>query len=980
MKKTVLSLLLFFLSATIFAQTPDHAYFEKRHEVFFKFSYADKAKINELGKIISIDDVKGNFVFAYANEEEFNKFLKYNIAYEVLPHPGDLPGVKMATSLEEIKAWDSYPTYDAYVAQMNQFQTTYPQLCKIIDAGNTVQSRKILFAKISDNVANNEQEPNVMLSSSIHGDETTGYVLMLRLIDYLLTQYSNNAQIANLVNNLQIWINPLANPDGTYRSGNNSVNGATRSNANNVDVNRNFPDPADGAHPDGNAYQPETTVMMNLAAKYRFFISANFHGGAEVLNYPWDTWVRLHPDDNWMQMICRAYADTVHAHAVSGYLTDLNNGITNGYDWYRITGGRQDFFTYFHRGREVTMEISNTKLLPPSQLPAHWEYHYRSLLMYLQNALYGIRGVVTNTSGQPLKAKIFIQSHDYDNSDILTDSTTGVYTRMIAPGTYTVVVSADSHVTQTFTNIQVVNRQATWLNVALQPVNQPATITWQAAVNVRDNGNENGVLTLGAASNATNGIDGALGEITLPPTPPTGVFDIRFELPVSPAEYSIKDYRRDTLTAGEWVIKLQPGVSGYPFTLSWNPAALPTGTFTLKDAITGTLVNIDMKSQSSYQLTNTGITSLIVAYKKQACTNISLASGWNIVSIPLTAANMGVSVLFPAANSSAYGFNNGYVTTSTMTNGAGYWIRYPQAATVPVCGAGVSVNTIPVNAGWNLVGGYLNSIPVSGISSTPSGIVNSVYYGYNNGYAQAANLESGKGYWVRATQAGVLNLPAAAEKNSGNITEPKSDSYGKIIIRDASGQEGVVYVVPSGVNRVYNELPPLPPAGIMDVRFTDNSNTAGTGSVLQLSSAQYPVSITVNGMDLCLTDVVTGGKLASGSLKDGGTMVLINNAVQQLSVAGFEKPSVFSLEQNYPNPFNPSTVITYQLPEAAKVYLAVYDVLGNEVAVLVNGVQQAGTHQAEFSTSLGKGLASGMYVYRLQAGQHTQVRKMLLMK
>jgi hypothetical protein len=78
-----------------------------------------------------------------------------------------------------------------------------------------------------------------------------------------------------------------------------------------------------------------------------------------------------------------------------------------------------------------------------------------------------------------------------------------------------------------------------------------------------------------------------------------------------------------------------------------------------------------------------------------------------------------------------------------------------------------------------------------------------------------------------------------------------------------------------------------------------------------------------------------------------------------------ELPEYFVLEQNYPNPFNPTTAIRYQLPAAGEVTLAVYDLLGCEVSVLVNERRDAGVHEVNFDAS---GLASGVYLYRLQAG------------
>lgn len=88
-------------------------------------------------------------------------------------------------------------------------------------------------------------------------------------------------------------------------------------------------------------------------------------------------------------------------------------------------------------------------------------------------------------------------------------------------------------------------------------------------------------------------------------------------------------------------------------------------------------------------------------------------------------------------------------------------------------------------------------------------------------------------------------------------------------------------------------------------------------------------------------------------------------------------PLSFSLSQNYPNPFNPSTVISYQLPVSSRVTLKLYDVLGNEVASLVSGEQEAGSYNVTFNSA---GLASGAYIYKLSAGEFIITKKMLLLK
>jgi len=93
-------------------------------------------------------------------------------------------------------------------------------------------------------------------------------------------------------------------------------------------------------------------------------------------------------------------------------------------------------------------------------------------------------------------------------------------------------------------------------------------------------------------------------------------------------------------------------------------------------------------------------------------------------------------------------------------------------------------------------------------------------------------------------------------------------------------------------------------------------------------------------------------------------------------------PDEFSLHQNYPNPFNPTTTILYDLPEAATVYLVIYDVLGRQVRTLVNQDLTAGYHKAVWDATddMGRPLSGGLYIYRIKAGSYSKTRKMVLLK
>lgn len=444
MKKTALFLLISLIS--LFSSGQEH---------YFRFVETDKNVINgTITKIISIDNVKADTVYAYANNKELESFKKFGYKIEFLPAPSisDSKVINMATDITQMSSWDRYPTYEVYRAMMKKFEQDFPNLCKLDSIGTTVEGRKLYVLKISDNVTTNEPEPEVFYTSTMHGDEVTGFVLMLRLADYFLNNYSTDSRIRSMVDNMAIYINPNANPDGTYNTSNSTVSGSTRYNANNIDINRNFPDPRAGDHPDGYSWQPETQAMMNFAKQRHFILAANFHGGIELVNYPWDTWTSAqnpHPDNSWFNTISRAYADTVHKYSPSDYFTGQNNGVTHGGDWYVVTGGRQDYMNYWHQCREITIEISDIKILSSDLLPSYWNYNYRSFLNYLDLAFKGFNGTVKNSLGEPLNAKITVLSHDKDSSHVKTNPNFGNYYRPIWPGTYNVQYSAFGYKDQT---------------------------------------------------------------------------------------------------------------------------------------------------------------------------------------------------------------------------------------------------------------------------------------------------------------------------------------------------------------------------------------------------------------------------------------------------------------------------------------------------------------------------------------------------
>ncbi|PLX06907.1 MAG: hypothetical protein C0594_06585 [Marinilabiliales bacterium] len=314
----------------------------------------------------------------------------------------------------------------------------------------------------------------------MHGDETVGYVLLLRMADYLLSNYGTDTEVTNLVNNMEISINPLANPDGTFRgsASGTDVSSATRYNANNIDLNRNFPT----LNGDSYTLQPEIQCMMDYSDIKDYDMSVNTHGGVELINFPWDTWQSwesMNADHNWWEYVCFVYADQVEIDAPSSYFEGPGNmsygpdnytGVTHGADWYYAIGSRQDYMNYYRYIQEVTLELSDTKLLAVEYLNDHWGYNKQAMLNYMEEALNGFRGIVTDAcTGAPLAdVKVEIIGHDSVNSEVYSNAPVGDYHRPIYEGSYDVTYSLAGYQSQTHT-VTVINGQETRLDVELIP-------------------------------------------------------------------------------------------------------------------------------------------------------------------------------------------------------------------------------------------------------------------------------------------------------------------------------------------------------------------------------------------------------------------------------------------------------------------------------------------------------------------------------
>jgi hypothetical protein len=417
----------------------------------------DVKKLNSLQFSVDYVNSDTQTIIVYVRDEaELTRLISSGFNAEPMP---DL-AKQYADALEQETLHSDNPlreyyTYTEYITFMQNTAAQYPALCQLVQFGTTVQGRPMYFLKISDNVSIQENEPEFRYVSSMHGDEVVGYDLMIRLINLLLSQYNIDQRVTNIVNNTEIWICPMLNPDGYVAH--------SRYNANGSDLNRNFPLPVGSEHPDGMATQPETSAVMTHGSEHSFNLSANFHGGALVANYPWDYIYPLTPDNDLFIQLALSYS--IHNTAMYNS-TEFDQGITNGADWYIAPGTLQDWVYAFNGCFDITIEVSNIKWPSSSTLDSYWAQNQESILTFLEFVHKGVYGTVTNAQGQPLNAVIDI---DASGIDIRTDPDVGDYHRILLPGTYNLTVYADGYQSAT-ASVVVTDGNAVQQNFVLQPV------------------------------------------------------------------------------------------------------------------------------------------------------------------------------------------------------------------------------------------------------------------------------------------------------------------------------------------------------------------------------------------------------------------------------------------------------------------------------------------------------------------------------
>jgi PKD repeat protein len=346
---------------------------------------------------------------------------------------------------------EAYHTYQEIIDLADSLVTHFPDICTKHIFGTSMGGRQLAALKISDNANLDENEAEIFFDGGIHGDEIGASENVIRFARDLCLAYGEDAYITDLIDNREIWLYLMVNPDGRVNM--------SRYNNNGVDLNRDWGYMWNGEGSSTDVYsQQESKALRECSFNNQFVVHTTYHSGIEYISCPWSYRASAPTDMAHILQLAGVYAGT------SGY-TNIPYGQGNT-GMYPINGSTKDSNYGIMGAISWSMEISESKQPPPSQIMFYYNTNKPAMLAMIEYAGYGLEGVITDAvSGEPIAATIFVN----DYLPAYTDPVVGDYHKYVLPGTYSITVKANGYENKTVSGVSVSEQSSTVTNITLDP-------------------------------------------------------------------------------------------------------------------------------------------------------------------------------------------------------------------------------------------------------------------------------------------------------------------------------------------------------------------------------------------------------------------------------------------------------------------------------------------------------------------------------
>lgn len=442
MKKILGVVIIFLFMSTLFAW--------REGEMEIRIFYNSQSQLEQIQKLKLNGDVypNGEAIF-YVVASELQTLESLGINYQI--EKENMREFAANFWKNQDNSREAYHTWDEIIALADSLAGAFPDICKKVVFGTSMGGKELGALKITDNVDLDENEAEVMFDGGIHGDEIGGPENCIRFARDLCRDYGTDPTITALVDNREIWIYYMVNPDGRAAM--------TRYNNNGVDLNRDagYMWDAWGGSP-GPFSQIESKSLRDATFSRQFVVHTTYHSGTESISCPWSYRSSQCPDFDHIIQLAGHYS------SVSGYSNlpyyQGNTGM------YAINGSTKDTNYGAMGSISWSMEISYDKQPSTSQIMVYYNRNKPSMLAMIEYAGYGLEGVVTDANtGEPVAATVFVN----DYYPCYTDPAVGDYHKYVLPGTYDITVVANGYQSQTITGVTVSANSATATDFQLQP-------------------------------------------------------------------------------------------------------------------------------------------------------------------------------------------------------------------------------------------------------------------------------------------------------------------------------------------------------------------------------------------------------------------------------------------------------------------------------------------------------------------------------
>jgi hypothetical protein len=452
----------------------------------------------------------------------------------------------------------------------------------------------------------------------------------------------------------------------------------------------------------------------------------------------------------------------------------------------------------------------------------------------------------------------------------------------------------------------------------------------------------------------------------------------------------IRDIYSDT-TIMYWCRFSAGSPLNYPIVVAWDTDDfIPGSELFIRDTLNGGRFNVNMRnatniggSRQSVTIRDADVTAFVIEYTLPKVAQFPVINkGWNLLSLPVNPSSSYWKDIFKNGLNTPIRFaQNIYQTNeNNLSPGVGYFVKYSDEVDKTVAGSRllrINDNNFPTRLyeGWNTMGSLSFPISTERVSLLPFGtgafptIIGDIYrYVTDRGYQAVSEIEPGLGYWIKIQGQAYLNMSIAKSGvNFSSVRDAVKLSSTLVTVSDASNKMAELYISEDRDVEAKNvfELPPLPPYGLFDVRFSNQAYVEDVNDpMIRLQGTEFPVTITMNNPSRNYTVVnpVTGviiGSIISG--RNNNVIVTDKKATSIKLLGGDADLSVLGANVK-PNPVSTTGTIDIIVTQSGNVRVEIFNVVGELVSVIVDENRTAGPYSIDFNAAT---LSAGRYIVKV---------------